>query len=411
MNPDVIFQIIISILSIQFIVDTTLNYLNYKKYGTPLPQEVSDVFDAEQYQKSQLYQKTNFRFGLLTSGISFAGTLAFLIFGGFAWINDLAASVSTSHIPQALLFFGILGLGSDLLGIPFSYYHTFVIEERFGFNKSTPSIFWADKVKGWLLAGILGAVLLSAILYFYDWAGPDFWWYAWILISIFTVFINLFYSRIIVPLFNKQEPLEEGALRQAIESYAKQVNFGLTQIFVIDGSRRSSKANAYFSGFGNQRRVTLYDTLIKDLETEEVVAVLAHEVGHYKRNHILINLFSSLILMGLTLFILGMFVNHPELSLTLGVEQPEFHIALLSFGLLYSPISEITGLIMHYLSRRFEYQADNYARQTYAAAPLITALKKLSRNHLSNLTPHPAYVFMHYSHPPLKDRIRNLISG
>jgi STE24 endopeptidase len=411
MNPDFLFQLIVFILSLQFIVDTALDYLNYRKYGAPVPHEVSDVFDEEQYRKSQLYQKTNFRFGLLTSGISFVVTIAFLLLGGFAWLNELAASVSTSPIPKALLFFGILGLGSDLLGTPFSYYHTFVIEERFGFNKSTPSIFWTDKVKGWLLAGILGTVLLSAILYFYDWAGADFWWYAWILISAFTVIINLFYSRIIVPLFNKQQPLEDGALRQAIESYAKQVNFGLTQIFVIDGSRRSSKANAYFSGFGNQRRVTLYDTLIKDLDTEEVVAVLAHEVGHYKRNHILINLFSSLILTGFTLFLLGIFVNHPELSLALGVQEPEFHIALLSFGLLYSPISEITGLVMHYLSRRFEYQADNYARQTYSGEPLVTALKKLSRNHLSNLTPHPAYVFMHYSHPPLKDRIRNLISG
>jgi STE24 endopeptidase len=410
MNPDFLFQLIVFILSLQFIVDTALDYLNYRKYGAPVPHEVSDVFDEEQYRKSQLYQKTNFRFGLLTSGISFVVTIAFLLLGGFAWLNELAASVSTSPIPKALLFFGILGLGSDLLGTPFSYYHTFVIEERFGFNKSTPSIFWTDKVKGWLLAGILGTVLLSAILYFYDWAGADFWWYAWILISAFTVIINLFYSRIIVPLFNKQQPLEDGALRQAIESYAKQVNFGLTQIFVIDGSRRSSKANAYFSGFGNQRRVTLYDTLIKDLDTEEVVAVLAHEVGHYKRNHILINLFSSLILTGFTLFLLGIFVNHPELSLALGVQEPEFHIALLSFGLLYSPISEITGLVMHYLSRRFEYQADNYARQTYSGEPLVTALKKLSRNHLSNLTPHPAYVFMHYSHPPLKDRIRNLIS-
>ena len=410
MNPDFLFQLIVILLSLQFIVDTALDYLNYRKYGAPVPHEVSDVFDEEQYRKSQLYQKTNFRFGLLTSGISFVVTMAFLILGGFAWLNELAASISTSPIPKALLFFGILGLGSDLLGTPFSYYHTFVIEEQFGFNKSTPSIFWADKVKGWLLAGILGTVLLSAILYFYDWAGPDFWWYAWILISAFTVFINLFYSRIIVPLFNKQQPLEDGALRQAIESYAKKVNFGLTQIFVIDGSRRSSKANAYFSGFGNQRRVTLYDTLIKDLDTEEVVAVLAHEVGHYKRNHILINLFSSLILTGFTLFLLGIFVNSPELSLALGVQEPEFHIALLSFGLLYSPISEITGLVMHYLSRRFEYQADNYARQTYSGEPLVTALKKLSRNHLSNLTPHPAYVFMHYSHPPLKDRIRNLIS-
>jgi STE24 endopeptidase len=199
-------------------------------------------------------------------------------------------------------------------------------------------------------------------------------------------------------------------LREKIEQYAKKVYLGLSQIFVIDGSKRSTKANAYFSGFGNQRRVTLYDTLLKDLDDEEVVAVLAHEVGHYKRNHIILNLIFSLLLTGITLYILSLFVNHPELSLALKVNQPGFHTALLSFGLLYSPISTLTGLFMNYVSRRFEYQADAYARNTYSGVPLVSALKKLSRNHLSNLTPHPAYVFMHYSHPPLKDRIENLQS-
>ncbi|MFM1877564.1 MAG: hypothetical protein RLZZ241_430 [Bacteroidota bacterium] len=410
MNPDLLFYCITGILTVQFITDSILDFLNYKRFNAPLPTEVEDVFEKEAYQKSQEYKKTNFRFGLITSGFSYFLTLTFLVLGGFAWVDYLAESISTEPILKALIFFGILFLGSDLASLPFTYYRTFRIEDRFGFNKSTPKLFWIDKVKGWVLSVILGGSMLTALMYFYAWAGTGFWIYTWVLIGGFTLFINLFYSRLIVPLFNKQVPLELGTLREKIEQYAAQVNFGLSQIFIIDGSKRSTKANAYFSGFGNQRRVTLYDTLINDLNEEEVVAVLAHEVGHYKRNHIIFNLFTSILLTGLTLYVLSLFINHPELSLALKVNEPGFHTALLSFGLLYSPISTLTGLLMNYVSRRFEYQADAYARQTYSGAPLVSALKKLSRNHLSNLTPHPAYVFMHYSHPPLKDRIQNLRS-
>lgn len=220
--------------------------------------------------------------------------------------------------------------------------------------------------------------------------------------------MNLFYSKLIVPLFNKQKPLEEGSLKSKIEAYAQKVGFELKNIFVIDGSKRSTKANAYFSGFGREKRVTLFDTLINDLEEDEIVAVLAHEVGHYKRNHIIFNVVSSILLTGFTLFVLSLFINNPEVSMAIGVSQPSFHAALIGFGILYSPISETTGLVMNYLSRKFEYQADDYAKNTFAALPLITSLKKLSKNSLSNLTPHPAYVFMHYSHPPLIERIKNL---
>ncbi|MBT8271481.1 MAG: M48 family metallopeptidase, partial [Bacteroidia bacterium] len=238
--------------------------------------------------------------------------------------------------------------------------------------------------------------------------GADFWIYAWVLITVFTVFINLFYSRLIVPLFNKQTPLEEGSLRDKIQSYAREVGFELQNIFIIDGSKRSTKANAYFSGFGKTKRITLYDTLIQDLDEDEIVSVLAHEVGHYKKQHIVYNLVVSVMITGLTLFILSLFINNPEVSAAIGVKTPSFHAALIGFGLLYSPISQITGLLINALSRKFEYQADNYAKNTFASQPLITSLKKLSGKSLSNLTPHPAYVFMHYSHPTLKDRIQNL---
>ena len=255
---------------------------------------------------------------------------------------------------------------------------------------------------------MIGGPILALIIWFYDFAGPNFWLYAWGLITVFSVLINMFYARIIVPLFNKQTPLESGELRSEIEKYAKKVGFTLEKIFVIDGSKRSTKANAYFSGFGSEKRVTLYDTLINDLENDEIVAVLAHEVGHYKKKHILINLFASVVTTGFTLWILSLLVGNPVLSEALGVQQPSFHIGLIAFGILFTPISELTGLLMNFLSRKFEYQADNYAKTTYAGRPLISALKKLSKNSLSNLTPHPAYVFAHYSHPTLLQRFRNL---
>ncbi|MFT6066296.1 MAG: STE24 endopeptidase, partial [Polaribacter sp.] len=297
---------------------------------------------------------------------------------------------------------------SDILTTPFSYYQTFVIEEKFGFNKSTKKTFWFDKIKGWLMSILLGGGILSLIIWFYQFAGENFWIYAWILVAIFSLLMNMFYAKLIVPIFNKQKPLESGELKSAIENYAKKVGFTLNNIFVIDGSKRSTKANAYFSGFGLQKRITLFDTLINDLETAEIVAVLAHEVGHYKKKHVIFNLGSSILLTGLTLFILSLFINSSLLSEALGVSTPSFHIGLIAFGILYSPISEITGLFMNYMSRKFEYQADNYAKETFEASPLISSLKKLSKNSLSNLTPHPAYVFMHYSHPTLLERIKNL---
>lgn len=405
---NILFYIIIGILIVQYSVETILDYLNAKKYGDPVPKELDNLFDAEEYQKSQDYKKTNYSFGLLTSTFSLVLTLAFLLFGGFEWIDSITRSLTDNSMFQALLFFGIILIGSDLITTPFSFYQTFVIEEKFGFNKTTKKTFILDKLKGWLILALLGGGILAMVIWFFQWAGTDFWVYAWVVIAVFTVFMNLFYSRLIVPLFNKQTLLVQGSLKEKIESYAQKVGFELKNIFVIDGSKRSTKANAYFSGFGREKRVTLYDTLINDLEEDEIVAVLAHEVGHYKRKHIIFNLIASVLLTGLTLFILSLFINNPNMSLAIGVSKPSFHAALIGFGILYSPISEITGLVMNYLSRKFEFQADDYAKNTFAAMPLISSLKKLSKKSLSNLTPHSAYVFVHYSHPPLIARIRNL---
>ncbi|MGB5378973.1 M48 family metallopeptidase [Muriicola sp.] len=408
MSSNSLYYLIFIILIAEFLIETLMDYLNARKFKEPIPQELLDVYDAEAYTRSQEYKQTNYKFGLITSSFSLVLTLCFLGFGGFEWVDSLVRSYTDHPIPQALLFFGIIMLGTDLMTTPFSYYKTFVIEEEYGFNKSTRKLFFLDKLKSWGMLAIIGGGILSVVIWFFQWTGTNFWLYAWGLIAVFTIFMNLFYSRLIVPLFNKQTPLEEGGLKEKIQGYAQKVGFELKNIYVIDGSKRSTKSNAYFSGFGKEKRVTLYDTLIHDLEEEEIVAVLAHEVGHYKRQHIIVNLIASVALTGVTLFVLSLFINNPAVSMSIGVSTPSFHAALIGFGILYSPISQLTGLAMNYLSRKFEYQADNYASSTFAASPLISSLKKLSRNSLSNLTPHPAYVFMHYSHPPLINRVRNL---
>ena len=408
MTATSLFYILISILIINFIFDKILDFLNAKHFGDVLPKEVADVYDETEYIKSQNYKKVNFRFSTLTSIFSILLTLLFFIFDGFKIVDDFARIYSENNIVIALIFFGVIMLGSDVLTTPFSYYKTFVIEEKFGFNKSTKKLFWIDKLKGWLMTIIVGGLILSLIVWFYGFAGNQFWIYAWALVAVFTLFMNLFYSTLIVPLFNKQTPLKDGDLKTAIKKFADKVGFKLDKIFVIDGSKRSTKANAYFSGFGETKRIVLFDTLINDLTTEEIVAVLAHEVGHYKRKHTIFNLVASILLTGLTFYILSLFIDNALLSQALGVNQPSFHIGLIAFGILYSPISEITGLIMNFISRKFEYQADDFAKEHFGAKHLISSLKKLSKNSLTNLTPHRYYVFMHYSHPTLKERILNL---
>ena len=408
MQPTTLFYILIAILIISFSIDKILDILNSKHFDYEIPEKLKDVYDKEEYQKSQSYKKTNDQFSNLTAAFSLILTLVFFFLDGFKYVDDFARNFTDNPILVALIFFGIIMFGSEILTTPFSYYSTFVIEEKFGFNKSTKKIFWLDKLKGGLMSAVLGGGILSLIIWFYQFAGASFWLYAWALIAVFSLFMNMFYAKLIVPLFNKQTPLEAGDLKKAIESYAKKVGFTINNIFVIDGSKRSTKANAYFSGFGSQKRITLYDTLINDLNTDEIVAVLAHEVGHYKKKHIIFNLISSILLTGLTLFILSLFINSTILSEALSISVPSFHVGLIAFGILYSPISEITGLFMNYMSRKFEYQADNFAKETFEGKALITSLKKLSKNSLSNLTPHPAYVFAHYSHPTLLERIENL---
>ncbi|PTN08004.1 M48 family metallopeptidase [Mangrovibacterium marinum] len=403
-----LFWLIIAILLFDFALERLLDYLNTTRWSDQLPDEVKGIYDDEKYRQQQAYSKVNHRFGMLTSSFSFLLIMAMLGGGGFALVNNWALSVSDSPIWSALLFFGILLLASDLLTSPFDIYSTFVIEAKFGFNKTTAKTYLLDKLKGWLLGAVIGGGLMALIIWIYRQTGASFWLWVWLVISAFSIFMAMFYSSLIVPLFNKQTPLEDGELKTAIEAFAQQVGFRLDNIFVIDGSRRSTKANAYFAGLGRKKRIVLYDTLIQDLEIPELVAVLAHEIGHYKKKHIILSLLLGIAQTGIMLYIFSLVIDSPELSQALGVDKAYFHIGLIAFGMLYSPLSSLIGIAMNIFSRKNEYQADAFAAEHQLTEPLANALKKLSVNNLSNLRPHPAYVFVHYSHPTLLQRLNAL---
>lgn len=406
--PQIIFIVIISIVAFEFVLERYLSFINTRRMSDPIPDILKGIYDDQTYQKQQLYKRTNDRFSNLTSTFSFLLVMSMLLFSGFAWLHNWISSWIFHPIAITLIFFGVIMLVSDFLGIPFEWYATFVIEEKFGFNKTTPKIFVLDKLKSWLLTIIIGGTLLTLFVWFYQTVGQNFWIYVWMVFTAFTIFMVMFYSNLIVPLFNKQTPLETGPLREAIESFSNKAGFKLKNIFVIDGSKRSTKANAYFTGLGAKKRIVLYDNLIKQMEINEIVAVLAHEIGHYKKKHTVHGLLISILSTGFTLFLLSLFISNPIFTEALGVKAPALHIALVSFGVLYSPISMITGIFGNLISRKNEYQADEFASSFGLANELISALKKLSVNNLSNLTPHPLYVFFNYSHPTLYQRIMKL---
>jgi len=406
MTSTTLFWIIISIILFDYFLNTLLNYLNSTYWSNVLPEEFIGIYDAEKYAKSQEYEKTNHQFSFFRELFSIVLMLTVLFLNGFALLDNFVRSYSIDPIIMALLFFGIIGFIADIISSPFSVYATFVIEQKFGFNKTTIKTFILDKIKGWFLALILGGGLLTLIVWLYESTGNWFAFLAWATFTFLTIFMSMFYSSLIVPLFNKQKPLEAGELRDAIENFATQLGFKINNIFVIDGSKRSSKANAYFSGFGIKKRIVLYDTLINDHTTDELVAILAHEIGHYKLKHSLSGIILSVCEMGVMLFILSLFISNPILSEAIGVSTPSFHIGLITFGILYGPFSLLLGLSTNVLSRKNEFAADRFAAKQGTGNDLINALKKLSINNLSNLHPHPAYVFFNYSHPPILIRLR-----
>ncbi|ADQ78802.1 Ste24 endopeptidase [Paludibacter propionicigenes WB4] len=400
-----LFTIIIVILIADFMLERYLAFLNIKQSGKELPLLLRDIYDTEKYAKQQEYFRTNSRFGMLTSSFSFVIILLMLIFNGFAWVDGLVQQQVQSPIWTPVLFFGILYFANDILSIPFDLYDTFVIEQKFGFNKVTPKLFVLDKLKGYAMTLILGGGILVLIIWIYTLTPTYFWLWAWLVVTGFSLFMTMFYSQIIVPLFNKQTPLGEGELRTEIEKFALKSDFKLDNIFVIDGSKRSTKANAYFSGLGSKKRIVLYDTLMDKMTVEEIVAVLAHEVGHYKHKHTLINFLISLPYTLVLFFAFGFILQSDVLAQALGANEASFHLNALAFSILYSPISLVLDTAMHVLSRKFEYQADAFAAKYGYGSQLESGLKKLTATSLGNLMPHPLYVFFHYSHPTLFQRI------
>lgn len=408
MTSTTILYLIIGITAVGYLADQVLEYVNLRAQRNDIPPDVAGFYNPEQYIKSLAYHREQTQFGFITSAFGIVLSLLMLLFGGFGWLDEILRSYLQQEIWLALAFFGVLAIASDVITLPFQWYATFVIEEKYGFNKTTLKTFVTDKLKGYVLAAILGGALLTLLIFLIQQIGSSFWIWFGVVAALVVLLINMFYTTLLLPLFNKLTPLPDGELKAAIEAFAKGVSFPLDNIFVMDGSKRSKKANAFFSGIGKKKKIVLYDTLISNHTTEELVAVLAHEVGHFKKKHIVFGYILSVIQIFFTLWVLSLIVYNEQVSLALGGTKMVLHLNLLAFTVLFSPVSGVTGLLMSIYSRKNEFEADAYAKETYDGQALANALKKLSVDSLSNLFPHPAYVFFHYSHPPLLQRLKAL---
>ena len=389
-----------------YLLNSIVDYLNANNTQTNLPDEFKDSYDAQKYQKSQEYLKENTYFKLIYSTLLTTLVVLLILAGGFNFIDKLARGFGFGPILSGLIFIGILFFAFQIIDIPFSLYHTFIIEEKYGFNRTKPKTFILDLLKGWGLTIILGGLVLSAILWFFMRTGNWAWVLCWVAVTLFEIFLIFIAPVTIMPLFNKFTPLEEGELRESIQNYAKSQNFALKGVYTMDGSKRSSKANAFFTGFGKYRRIVLFDTLIKKQSVDELVSVLAHEMGHFKKKHIFKNITISILTTGLMFFILSLFINNPGLFAAFRMDNLSIYASLVFFGFLYTPINMILSILINLMSRKHEYESDSYAIQTYKKPEaFISALKKLTVDNLSNLTPHPLKVFFSYSHPPVLKRI------
>ena len=408
MSAEIWLIIFILFIILNFAFSSILEYINDKNWKNEIPIELKDFYNKEQYLKAKNYKKARGKVSLISSCISTLLTLLILSTGFYGYVSDYIYEIYSSKFIHSAIFFLFFYLINMIISIPVSYYSTFVVEEEFGFNKTTLRVFFTDIVKGTLMSLIIGGLLLGAALFIYDYFSDGFWVWLWIGLSVFTIFISMFYTTLIVPIFNKLSPLENGTLKEKIENYSNDIGYSLKNIFIIDGSKRSSKANAYFSGFGPRKTIALFDTLVEKHTEEELVAVLAHEVGHYKKNHIKQGMFISIFQIGMMCYLFELCTKLPEITTALGAGIGAFHLGLIGFSLLFSPIGLILGVFGNILSRKNEFEADNYAKQTYDGESLKLALKKLSVDSLTNLYPHPVYVFIHYSHPPLLERLKAL---
>ena len=417
MTAQLWFFIIISLVIFNYSFSNLLDYINHRNWKDEIPNELKDFYDKEKYKKAKNYALSKNKISLFSSSLSFLLVISLIVFNGYGIIDQfVSSSISkffeslqiSSNFIQSGIFFLILFILNSFISIPFSYYNTFVIEEKFGFNKTTKLTFFIDIIKSTLLSFFIGGILLFLALYLYENLNDGFWLWLWIGLSLLMILINMFYADLIVPIFNKLTPLDDGELRNKIEKYSKDVGYLLKNIYVIDGSKRSTKANAFFSGLGPRKTIALYDTLIEKHTENELVAVLAHEVGHFKKKHIFSGLIMSIIQIGIMSFFFELCLKLPEISIALGGLESSFHLGLVGFSIIFSPISILSGIIMNYNSRKNEFEADAYAKETFNGEDLSLALKKLSVDSLSNIYPHPLYVFFHYSHPPLIQRLRAL---
>jgi len=401
---------IVLFVLIDFTAGMVIDYLNEREKAQPLSPEGAEIFNPDEYAKSMAYGTTKYRFEMLTNVISTVVILTAIIVGWFAWLDGYLRDHLSNNLLITVIFIASLILLSTIVNLPASYYSTFVIEEKFGFNKSTKKLFFQDALKQLLLSLVIGLPLIYAVAWIYQELQSQFWFVAWILFAAFSLFMFIFGTRIFLPMFNKLKPLPDGELRTAVEDYCQTQDFPLSKLYEMDASKRSTKLNAFFSGMGKVKIIGLYDTLIEKLTIEETVAVLAHEVGHYKRRHVYTMFAFSNLQTLIILSLMGWLLGNPNLSKALGSDTPSFHLSMLAFFLLFSPISTLMGLVNNSFSRRNEYQADDYSIQTYPGARehMYNALKKLSRESLSNLNPHPIYVAVHYSHPPILQRLANL---
>jgi len=399
--------VILGILIGEYILEFAVERLNVKYASSDLPREFEGYFDAEKYSKAQTYLKDTTNFKLAKGAFFTFITVVFIMSGGFNLVDRVAGGFGLNYILTGLLFGVILLLASQILGIPFSAYRTFVLEERYGFNKTDIRTFIFDIIKSWILSALIGGVIFAGVIWFFDSAGRLAWLYCWAGVTLFQLFLIFIAPVTILPLFNKFIPLEDGELKDAIQDYARSQDFRMKGVFKMDASRRSTKSNAFFTGFGKYRRVVLFDTLIKRHTVDELVSVIAHEIGHYKKKHIIKNVALSTASSGLMFFILSFFINNRGLFDAFGMEEVSIYASLVFFGFLYIPISYFFSIVANLLSRKYEYESDSFAVATYRKPEaMVNSLKKLCVDNLANLTPHPMKVFLHYSHPPALDRIR-----
>jgi STE24 endopeptidase len=399
--------IILFIIIGSYLLDTVVETVNVRHARTDLPEEYEGYYDAETYRKAQNYLKENTRFGIVADTVTTPIIIAFILVGGFNLVDQFARSFQFGPIPTGLIFAGVLLLAFQMISIPLSIYATFVIEEKYGFNRTTVRTFTLDILKSWLLAAVIGGAVFSIVLWLFDKAGDWAWAYCWVVVALFQVVLVFVAPVVILPLFNKFYPLGDGELKTAIESYAKSQDFKMKGVFKMDASKRSTKSNAFFTSFGRFRRIVLFDTLIKRHTLDELVSVLAHETGHYKKKHILKSILMSIITTGLLFFLLSLFINNEGLFSAFKMQNISIYASLFFFAFLYAPIDMVLSIFSNILSRKHEYEADAYAVSTYGKPEsMISGLKKLTVDNLSNLTPHPLKVFLSYSHPPVLERIR-----